>query len=182
MNNYIVIARFDEATDKKLLNLRNKFENKEFCVQDWPPHMTIAAYENIDEKPLCDWTEKFIRNYGSFEIALNSLGVFPPSGDKDNSSVLFLAPAHSKTLVDFYYAFHVKFEEYCTGIGRYNSIVHGNPVIHCTLGVIERNRLQEVINIAFGSNIFTTAKITALELYTYPMKLIQRFELKKKGD
>ena len=182
MRDYVVIARFDEATDKSLFSLRDKFEHAGFCIQEWPPHLTIAAYENIEEKLLRDWSEEFSKNHNSFEIVLHSLGVFPPSGDKGESSVLFLAPAHSKTLIDFYYAFHAKHEEYCTGIGWYNSIVHGNPVIHCTLGVIDKGKLQEAINAVFESNTFATAKITALELYTYPMRLIQRFELKKKGD
>ena len=182
MRNYVVIARFDEETEKVLLNLRQKFRDSGFIVQEWPPHLTIAAYENIEDKPLYDWTDEFSRNHESFEIALNSLSVFPPSGDEGNSSVLFLAPAHSKTLIDFYYEFHTKFEEFCTGIGWYNSIVHGNPVIHCTLGVIDKDKLQKAINAVFESNAFATAKITALELYTYPMTLIQRFELKKKGD
>ena len=174
----VVIARFDEAADKRLFNLHNEFEIAGLQVQEWPPHITIAAYENIDEKKLMDWTYEFSRDHESFEIALNFLGVFPPSGEEGNSCVLFLAPAHSKTLIDFYYSFHTRLEEYCTGIGRYNSIVHGNPVIHCTLGVIDKDKLQTVINTVFENNTFITARINALELYTYPMKLIQRFELK----
>ena len=179
MSNYVVIARFEEATNSKLFSLRDKFESAGFCVQEWPPHITIAAYENIDEKLIYDWTNAFSQKYKPFEIALNSLGVFPPSEDQGDSSVLFLTPAHSKALINFYYAFHAKHEEYCTGIGWYNSIVHGNPVMHCTLGIIDKDKLQQAIHTVFESNAFTRTIITALELYTYPMKLIQRFNLQK---
>ena len=47
MSNYVVIARFDEATDKKLNKLRKTFTNSGYSVPEWPVHITIGAYENI---------------------------------------------------------------------------------------------------------------------------------------
>lgn len=105
-------------------------------------------------------------------ICFYSLGTFPPN--KFNN-VLYLAPAYSKVFVDFYYEFHQKYENFCTGIGRYNSIL--NTSIHCTIAEINTKDLQNAIELSFKSNCLRQAKIIALEVYTYPIKLIKKFEL-----
>ena len=175
MRNYVVITRFDTVTDEKLNKLRRTFEDTGYSVPEWPVHITIAAYENIDEKLICDWTEEFCKSHKSVNVDFCSLGTFLPN---KNSNVLYLAPAYSKTFVDFYYDFHQKYEEYCTGIGRYNSIIKDSPSIHCTIAEINMNDLQSAMKLVFDSNCFRQAKITAIEIYTYPMRLIKRFELK----
>lgn len=175
MSNYVVIARFDNTTDKKLNKLRKSFTNAGYSVPEWPMHITMAAYENIDEKLICDWTEDFCKNHSSVNVNLCSLGAFLPN---KNINVLYIAPAYSKTFVDFYYDFHKKHEKYCTGIGRYNSIINDSPSIHCTIAEINTNDLQSAMKLVFDSNCFGQARIIALEVYTYPMRLIKRFELK----
>ena len=105
------------------------------------------------------------------------MNILPPGGEHRSTAVRYLDPAHSKPFVDFYYAFHSRYEEYCTGIGWYNSISHGNPIIHATIGIVPVTDLQNAIELIFGSGVFCKAKITALELYAYPMRLIQRFEM-----
>ena len=110
------------------------------------------------------------------------MSILPPSGEHKNTVVLCLNPSHSKTLVDFYYGFHEKFEDYCTGIGWYNSIRHGNPIMHSTIGIFDVATIQKAQEIIFKAGIFGEAKITALELYTYPMRLIKRFELEAHYD
>lgn len=174
MSNYVVIARFDDATDKKLNRLRKTFSNTDYSVPEWPVHVTIGAYENIDEKLLCNWTEEFCKSHKSVSFNLCSLGTFPPN---QNGNVLYLAPAYSKTFVDFYYDFHQKYEKYCTGIGRYNSIKDYSPSIHCTISEVNTEDLQNEMKLVFDSNCFGQAKITALEVYTYPMRLIRKFKL-----
>lgn len=148
-----------------------------YSVPGWPPHITIAAYENFDEELLCEWTSKSSSNQEKIKIALHSLSILPPGGEHTETVVLCLDPAHSKTFVDFYYHFHQKYEEYCTGIGWYNSISHGNPVIHSTIGIVKVKELQKIMELVLTSGVFGQAEITALEIYTYPMKLIKRFEL-----
>lgn len=176
MSNYVVIARFDEATDKKLNKLRKTFTNSGYSVPEWPVHITIGAYENIDKKLICDWTEEFCKNHKKVSVNLCSVGTFPPN---KNSNVLYLAPAYSKTFVDFYYDFHQKYEKYCTGIGRYNSIKDDSPSIHCTIAEISTDNLQNAMKLVFNSNCFGQVKINAFEVYTYPMRLIKSFELKE---
>lgn len=88
-----------------------------------------------------------------------------------------LNPSHSKSFVDFYYGFHERYEEYCTGIGYYNSIVHGNPIFYATIAKADINKLQEAMELILQSDVFSVAQIIALEVYTYPMRLIERYEL-----
>jgi hypothetical protein len=177
MSSYVVIARFDQNTNDKLLILDEKLKASGYSISEWPPHITIAAYENIDENSICDWTSNFTKTHNEIIIGLHSINILPPGGEHTDTAVLCVNPAHSKKFVDFYYEFHEKFEECCTGIGYYNSISHGNPVMHATLAIIKINEFQSAMNIILKSNVFGNAKINALEVYTYPMKLIERYEL-----
>jgi hypothetical protein len=178
MSNYVVLARFNEDKDSQILKLRKVLSDRGFPVPEWPPHITLSAYENLDEALLCAWTADFASKHNKQSIALQSLSVLPPHGEHTETAVLCLAPAHSKSFVDFYYNFHEKYEEYCTGIGLFNSITHGNPVIHATIGIVRVDEIQEMMELIFAQDVFGEADIIALEVYTYPMKLIKRFDLK----
>lgn len=178
MADHVVIARFDEKTDKKLKAFGKELTDKGYSVPEWPPHITIAAYEGLEEAPICEYTEAFAKSHNKIGITLVSLGVLPPRRENPDTAVVCLAPAHSEALVRFYYEFHKKYEEYCTGIGRFNSISGKDPIIHATVGIFDKNRLQEILDILFDSDIYGTAELSALEVYSYPMKLIRRYELK----
>jgi len=177
MSNYVVIARFNDEMDTKFINLRKQLVDAGYSVPEWPPHITIAAYEDFNETQLCEWTSEFVsKQTKRLEIALYSMSILPPGGEHLETTVLCLDPAHSKSFVDFYYRFHEKYEEYCTGIGWFNSISHGNPVIHATIGIVRVKELQKAMELIFSSGMFGKTEVSALEVYTYPMELIQRFE------
>jgi len=178
MGSYVVLARFDEEKDGQFNSLRKVLSDKGYSIPEWPPHITLAAYENMDERLLCNWASEFVSQHSKLEIALNSLSVLPPGGEHTETAVLCLDPAHSKPFVDFYYDFHDKYEEYCTGIGWFNSIAHGNPVIHATIGIVNVKEMRNAMELIFSQNVFGNTTITVLEIYTYPMRLIKRFELK----
>ena len=177
MSDYVVLARFDEEKDNQINILRKLLVDEGYSIPEWPPHITIAAYENFDEELLCNWTADFASKHTKQKVVLNSLSIFPPGGENAETAVLCLDPAHSKTFVDFYYDFHQKHEEYCTGIGWYNSISHNNPIIHATIGIIKVKEMQKAMELVFSQRIFGYAVINALEVYTYPMRLIERFGL-----
>lgn len=177
MANYVVIARFDDNTTKRYMDMRTELNKAGYATPEWPPHITFAAYENADEQEICNWTKEFFENHSKFSVNLGSLGVLPPSAKFPDTGVLCLEPAHSKVFVDLYYEFHQKLEEYCTGIGYWNSVTHGNPIIHSTIAIIPRSDLQKAMQIVFESGVFGMAEITALEVYTYPMRLIERYEI-----
>jgi len=95
--------------------------------------------------------------------------------------VLYASPAQSKNLIEFYYAFHEKLDEYCGKLGFWYSKKFGYPAIHSTIGIFEVMAMQKAIEIIFEHKIFGLAKINALEVYTYPMELIKRYDLKTEG-
>lgn len=179
MANYVVMVRFDEAAEQRILSLQETLvaNGYQTAINEWPPHITIAAYEGADEQGLLQWTDEYAARQCRFKVGLFSLSILPPGGERSDTTVLCLNPSHSKTLVDFYYGFHEKFEEYCTGIGWHNSIQHGNPIMHSTIGIFDVATIQKAQEIIFASGVFGEAEITALELYTYPKRLIKRFEL-----
>ena len=175
---YVVLMRFDEETEENIVGIRNLMLKSGYSVPEWPPHITIAAYENIEENLICDWTSEFAsKQSGSIEVALNSLSVLPYGSQNTDSVVLCYNPAHSKPLIDFYYQFHERHDEYCKGIGWYYSIVHGWPILHATIGIVKVKELQKAIEIALSCKISKPSKILALEVYAYPMELVERYEI-----
>lgn len=179
MANYVVLARFDAAADQALIGLREKLIKAGYqtAIGEWPPHITLAAYENIDVNALLPWAKEFAEQRSEFEIRISSLGIFPPRGEHTETAVLYAMPAASKKLIDFYYAFHEKLDEYCGSLGWWYSARFGFPAIHSTIGIFYIKNIQGAMEMIFAAPIFGAAKITALEVYTYPMELIGRFEL-----
>ncbi len=177
MDQYVVIARFAAAADGRFIRLGERLKAAGYPVPAWPPHITVAAYENLGEAPLCAWAEAFAKVHQRQTVGLLSASILPPGEAYRDTAVLCVAPSYSKAFVDFYYDFHAKYEEYCTGVGAFNAIAHGNPVIHATLGIINAAAMQAALDILFQSGVFGPAQITALEVYAYPMRLIRRFEL-----
>ena len=179
MADYVVIARFDQETEEKLYALQEHLCREGYIkgISEWPPHITIAAYENIDIHLLLKWTEEFSNNHFPFDIMFPSLGIFPPRGENSKTAVIYASPSHSIELVEFYFAFHEKLDEYCGNLGFWYSKKFGYPVIHSTLGTFDLVSIQKAIELIITHNIFVRAKVIALEVYTYPMELIQRFEL-----
>ncbi|WP_440895595.1 2'-5' RNA ligase family protein [Amphibacillus sp. Q70] len=179
MKNYVIVARFDDEMTGKLTALRKKLhdENHMIAISEWQPYITIAAYENIDIQVLLQWTDEFAKTHSIFDISFSSLGSFPPYGEHTETAVLFASPSQSKSLIDFYYAFHEKLDDYCGKLGWLYSAKWGFPAIHSTIGIFEVPQIQKAMKMIFASQIFGKTKMIALEVYTYPMELIQRFEL-----
>lgn len=181
--NYVVVARFDNEINEKLNTLRSHLYEDGYIKanSEWPPHITIAAYESVDIHALLQWTEEFSKKHPVFDVLLSSLGVLPPGGEHTETAVLFASPSPSRELIDFYYAFHEKLDEYCGNLGWMYSAKCVHPyAIHSTIGIFEVARMQRAMEMIFAHQICGMAQITALEIYTYPMELIQRFDLEKK--
>ncbi len=177
---YVVLARFDDKTDQKRMTLQANLL-KEGCIKaisEWPPHITIAAYESASIDEILHWTENFSSKHPAFDIVLSSLGIFPPQDKNNETVVLYASPTQTKQLIAFYYAFHEKLDEHCGNLGWYYSAKFGHPVIHSTIGIFKFKKLEKSLEIIFAQPIFGLTKIIALEVYTYPMELIRRFELK----
>ena len=110
MNRYVVLARFDKNTEEKLIALRREMTNAGYASSEWPPHITLAAYEDLDAEALCDWTGEFVREHTRQKLTFGSVSLLPPYATHRETAVLCLNPVHAKPFVDFYYAFHEKYE------------------------------------------------------------------------
>ena len=179
--NYCVLVRFDDKTTEKLNTLRTHLYNEGYtkAISEWPPHITIAAYENVDINTLLQWTKAFAKKHSAFDVSLSSLGVLPPGGEHAETAVLYAAPSQSKGLIDFYYAFHEILDDCCGNLGWWYSATFGYPAIHATIGMFEITQMQKAMEAVFEQQIFGKATIVALEVYTYPMELIERIALKQ---
>lgn len=177
---YVVLARFDDKTDQKLITLQASLRKEGYikAISEWPPHITIAAYESAPIDEILHWTEDFSSKHSAFDIMLSSLGILPPGGEHTETAVLYASPTQTKQLIAFYYAFHEKLDEHCGNLGWFYSAKFGHPVMHSTIGIFEIKEMQKALEMIFTQPIFGLTKIIALEVYTYPMELIKRFELK----
>ena len=101
MNRYVVLARFDKNTEEKLIALRREMTNAGYASSEWPPHITLAAYEDLDAEALCDWTGKFVREHTRQKLAFGSVSLLPPYATHRETAVLCLNPVHAKPFVDF---------------------------------------------------------------------------------
>ncbi len=133
-------------------------------------YVVLARFDkNTEEKLIALRREMTNAGYASSE--------WPPYATHRETAVLCLNPVHAKPFVDFYYAFHEKYESFCKGIGSFSAVSEDKPVIHCTLSVVRVTELQDALELVFQNDVFTQAEVTALEIYTYPMRLIKRFDL-----
>jgi hypothetical protein len=179
--NYCVLARFDDNTTEQLNALRSRLQDEGYikAISEWPPHITIAAYEGVDIREHLQWTKDFSEKHSVFDISLTSLGVLPPGGEHTETAVLYVSPSQSKDLIDFYYAFHEKLDEYCGNLGWWYSAKFGYPAIHSTIGIFEVAQMQRAMEMIFKQRIFGLAQIVSLEVHTYLMELIERFDLRQ---
>jgi len=179
---YGVVARFDGAADGRFAALRDALTAAGYgkAIPEGPPHVSLATYEGVDVGELCRWTEEFAAKNQAFTVRIPALGVFPPGGG--DTAVLYAAPAASENLIDFYYAFHEKLDEYCGRLGWLYSARFGFPAIHATVGIFDVADLPGATQIALSAPIFGEAAVTALEVYAHPMELIRRFELNRAAE
>lgn len=181
MKEYCVIARFDEKTETLLREWKEIAYSKltsYYADKPWPPHMTIAAYEGVNETLLCEWIDEYVKGKGALPIEFKSLGVYT-HGQAFDTDVIFASPCISKDLVDFYYGFHQKLDEYCGVLGFEYSAECGNQVFHSTIAICDKEEFNSVLDYFRDNFSRIKGTIVALEAYEIPMKLIGRYELKE---
>lgn len=179
MQKICVIARFDKELENKFMEWKKNayaLQKVYYADRHWKPHLTLAAYEDVNISDLCDWIGEYTNNKLSIPIQFSSLGVFPHSQLLD-TDVIFLNPCDSKELIKFYYGFHEKFDDCCGDFGFKYSATYGNPVFHSTILISHKDYFNQTLD--YLRNVFKEidGSIVALEVYDVPMKLIKRYEL-----
>lgn len=101
-----VMAQYDEGTEQKLKKIQkvlldNGFVGKQ--TPNLPNHITLGTFELSKEEILKEKIKSLSKNFKSFDIKLNSIGLF-------GLDVLFIAPSVNYELLNL----HQHFSEYYT--------------------------------------------------------------------
>lgn len=184
MQKHVVVARFDEKTDALFTKWKGEaleLQLKRFGASaEWPPHLTVAAYEGVPVDALCDWVCEYAGRFDEIDIRFGSLGVFAHGATLD-TDVIYAAPANSAALTDFYYGFHEKLSVYCGDYGRQYTAKFGYPIFHSTLALCKASEFNRLFDDLRGKFCGVAGKIIALEVYENPMRLIGRYPLERGG-
>lgn len=180
MQKYVVAARFDEETNAVLERWKRaacEEQNQIYAdAAEWPPHITIAAYEDVDVESLCQWTALCASKCAPLDISFGSLGIFP-HGKNSSKDVIYAAPANSLQFTEFYYGFHQKLDEFCGSYGWNYTIACGHPVFHSTIAICDKQDFACVFEKICSILCPLKGKIIALEVYENPKRFLYRAEL-----
>lgn len=179
MQKHCVVARFDSATEDLILKWKAKAHSLQqtiYADKPWCPHLTISLYENVSITELCDWTDEYTESQLRMPLQFNSLGVFS-HGKHLDTDVIFVNPCSSLELLDFYFGYHHKLDEYCGSSGVEYSTTYGSPVLHSTITICKKNDFNKVFDYLRDEFVAISGKIVALEIYELPMKFVKRYDL-----
>ncbi|MBQ9151143.1 MAG: GNAT family N-acetyltransferase, partial [Clostridia bacterium] len=178
INKSVVIARLDPVGDGFFAGLKQtalSMQSRTYANSaDWPPHITIAAYENMNEADLCAWTEACAEKFAPFSIHFDELRIFPRPPHLE-TEVIYAAPAPSEELTALHYAFHARYDEFCGNYGR--QCARTDYTFHSTLTICHAEETSAVLDSLQREFRPTTARIVALEVYRNPCEFVARYEL-----
>jgi 2'-5' RNA ligase len=181
MQKHVVVARFDNETNAIFDEWKAMAYETQNITYDsaaaWPPHITIAAYEDVDIKALCEWVSEYTALNSKIEICFNSLGVFA-HGKQLDTDVIFLSPTNSLEFSNFYYNFHDKLDEFSGNYGWFYTAKCNHPIFHSTITVCNKQDFNLVFDKLRDNFRMIKGNISALEIYENPKKLVSRYELK----
>lgn len=181
MQKHVVVARFDNETNDILNEWKAMAYEKQNITYDdatdWPPHITIAAYEDVDINELCKWVSEYAAHNSKIEIFFCSLGVFA-HGKQLDTDVIYVTPTNSLEVINFYYGFHDKLDEFSGEYGWDYTAKCKHPVFHSTITICNKQDFNMIFDKLRDDFCQISGYITALEIYENPKKLISRFELK----
>ena len=99
-----VMAQYDEETEHKLKKIQNVLLDKGFVgkqTANLPNHITLGTFEVSKEEILKEKIKSLSKDFKSFDIKLNNIGLF-------GLEVLFIAPSVNYELLNL----HQHFSEY----------------------------------------------------------------------
>lgn len=180
MNKLVVIARLDPKNDGFFADLKKAaltMQSRTYANSaDWPPHVTIAAYEGMNEADLCAWTEACAAKYAPFSIHFDELRIFPRPPHLE-TEVIYAAPALSEALTALHRAFHARYDEFCGNYGR--QCARADYTFHSTLTICHADETSAVLDRMKQDFRPTTARVVALEVYRNPCEFVARYELNR---
>jgi len=123
---------------------------KEIC-----PHITLAVYEDINEKELIEEFRIFKSNFKPIDTYFDILGTFPMTG------TCFVKPTVTEELLNIHIKYCEKFKAFNEKANPYYLPGRWNP--HCTLAIgLSTEKLKEVFN--FSVDRFKPLRATLTDI------------------
>ncbi|MFA6948743.1 MAG: 2'-5' RNA ligase family protein [Eubacteriales bacterium] len=177
---YLIIARFDDDTDAALCRMKENAASKQSELfsdsSDWPPHITLAAYEDVDIRALRSHVSKITERFPVTDITLDSLGVFNHGAEHD-TDVIYLAPSPTPAFCGLYWSFHSKLDDFCGNYGRAYTAEGAIP-FHSTLTVCPKDDFSRIFDTLRDGFTPISAQIRSIEIYENPKKPIAVYRLR----
>ena len=132
------------------------------------PHITLAAYEELDPEAVQDAFRSFACEETPEPVTLTSVGTFP--GDE---GVVYLAPVVTRGLLALHAGFHERFADHVEA--AYPHYLPGAWVPHVTLGLhLTPPQLAEAIALARTADLPITGRLDRLEVVRFERHVLER--------
>ena len=141
---------------------------------------TLGCYELNDSKikELIDWVEYLSSKTKVIEFKFNSIGTFLHNEKYPKTDVIYAAPTIPKKLYELYCDYHKKFDEYSSEVGRDYSMINGQPTIHSTITICNKNEYKKAIDFIWTNFKPMISKIKSIKIYKMNKELIKSVNLK----
>lgn len=153
---YAIELFLNEETDLYIRTIWEELSNENIDsslndIKEICPHITLAVYEDINEKDFIEELRVFKSNFKPIDTYFDILGTFPITG------TCFLKPTVTEELLNVHSKYHEQFKALSGKSNPYYLPGRWNP--HCTLGIgLSTEKLKEVFN--FSVDKFKPLKVT----------------------
>lgn len=157
-----VMAQYDKETELKLKEIQKILLDNGFLGKqtlDLPNHITIGSFDISQEELLKEKVKTISKQFHSFDIKLNSIGLF-------GLDVLFIAPSVNHELLNLQQYFN---NNYADGFGW---------TAHTTMLIDDNETIQKALPYVANNFKGFTGKIESISLYEFwPTRFILKEKL-----
>jgi len=157
-----VMAQYDKVTELKLKEIQKLLSDNGFVgkqTPDLPNHITIGSFNISQEELIKEKVKMVSKQFDSFDIKLNSIGLF-------GLDVLFIAPSVNHELLNLQQYFN---NDYADGFGW---------TAHTTMLIDNQETIQKALPYVANNFKSFTGKIESISLYEFwPTRFILKEKL-----
>ncbi len=173
---YAVVLTFDEILEKAVHSTWDQLEGfgERLKTLGSMPHITLAAFDDVNPEKLKIATKRFSENASSINIKFSSFGAFATE-----EHVIFLAPDPTPELLDL----QQQFFDMLGPLSRFTSYKPGIWIPHCTIAMhVEEKDYSRALQTCYTLNLPISGLASSVEIVKFmPIEKIARFPLIYKG-
>ena len=128
---YAIEMYFDKETEAKIMSLPQKVADAGLSTKflEWKtrPHITMAVFNDIDEKKCIDLLKEFVKDVKAIPAFLDSVAMF------NDTKVVFLNPTMTKSMYQLHDDLYEKLKEFDTQ--GWEWYMPDGWVPHCTIAL-----------------------------------------------